>query len=146
MERKNAWEDYTSEEKTNLLNHWFHYYGGMLMTFDDFEKFHELASTKQDDLFDHIVTLFIARETIQSNLLIHCIRENEVDKLFKNSIKREKVDPQLKDLYEGYRNDVFNEIITTFLNPEPPIPLDIAIMVKKKHFHKKTNNGKRNKD
>ncbi len=128
IERKRCWEDYTSEEKTTLLTHWFYYYGGTLMTLKDMEDFRKLVAERQDDIFDHIVTSYAKYCTIQSNRLVYAMRDNAVDNLFSSSLDEETM--KELDEKEGVRRIISSEIIETFISPEPPVPMDIRIVVK----------------
>lgn len=129
MGNKRLWEEYTEEEKTTLLNHWFYYYGGTIMTLKDIEDFRALSETRQDEIFNHIVTNYIFRRTIQSNLLVACIRDNKVDELFNHSLTKKDLKQEQEEIYERVRSIISNELISTFISPEPPVPMDIGIVV-----------------
>ncbi len=130
MEKNKKWEDFTSEEKTNLLNHWFHYYGGVLMTLKDIELFDELSKIKQDAIFNHIVTLYIYKKTIQSNMLISFMRENKLADLFSANLVRPMLsNEEALEFYEEVRDIISNEIYKTYLKPEPSVPMDVEITV-----------------
>lgn len=137
MSSKKVWEEYTPEEQTTLLNHWFYYYGGVVMTLKDLENFRNLSTTRQKDIFDHIVTSFIYQRTIKSNLLIACLREDKTEELFKQSLHRESFTEDLLEKYEHVRQEITEEIFNTFINPEPPVPMDIAIVIEDDHKPKK---------
>ena len=137
MELKKDWEDYTKEEQTTLLNHWFYYYGGIIMTLKDIEDFRLLSATRQDEIFNHIVTNYIFRHTIQSNLLVACMRENKVDELFNHSLKREDLKPGKEEAFNDIRKMLSSELITTFIDPQPSIPMDIGIVVEDEPRRKK---------
>ena len=127
IERKRSWQEYNSEEKTTLLTHWFYYYGGVIMTLKDMEDFRNLVVTRQDQIFNHIVTNYVFRDTIQSNLLVSAMRSDRVDELFSLSLS----DEILKELDEDetIRRRISDEIIETFINPQPPVPMDIEVVV-----------------
>jgi hypothetical protein len=132
MEKAKKWEDFTTEEKITLLNHWFYYYGGVVLTLKDFELFRKLTATRPDDIFDHIVTRYIYQSTIKTNLLVSCLRDETVDELLKSSIRREFVADPYIEKYEDTRRLISEEIFNTFINPEPAVQMDIAILVKSK--------------
>jgi len=129
MEIKKTWEEYNKEEKETLLNHWFYYYGGMLMTPKDLEDFQSLSKTKQDEVFNHIVTNYIFNSTIQSNLLLMFMREGKVDEFLKHSIDPSKLSEENKAAFNDIRNMIAKEVSTTFLSPEPPVPLKLQVEV-----------------
>ena len=110
------WEDYSKEEQTNYLTHWFHYYGNMMYNFQELEDFRKLASTRQDDIFNHIVTEFLFRNTIQSGMLLTSMRKNKTEELFKTNLTKEKVLEVNQEgvvEYEKIRDIVVSEITGT---------------------------------
>ena len=136
MEKAKKWEEYTPQEKTDLLKHWFYYYGGTLVTFQEIEDFETLALTRQDDIFNYIMSSLITQKTIQSNLLVFCMRENKVEELFEHTIKFNDLPKDVQEKLSRLKQDITDEIVGTYLNPEPSKPMDIAIVVK-------SNNGKK---
>ena len=108
------WEDYSKEEQTNYLTHWFHYYGNMMYNFQELEDFRELAKTRQDDIFNHIVTEFLFQNTIQSGMLLTCMRDNKIEELFQTNLTREKVLEVNKDGLSDYEKirDIVVSVIT----------------------------------
>ena len=104
------WEEYTKEEQTNYLTYWFHYYGNMMYNFQELEDFRKLASTRQDEIFDHIVTEFIFRDTIQSGTLLLSMRKNKVEELFKTNLDRGKIKEEGLSEYEKIRYMIVAEI------------------------------------
>ena len=129
MEKGKKWEELPSQTKIDLLNHWFVYYGGLLIAFDEIEKFNRLAETHPDEIFDTIVTSFLARNTIQSNVLIMSMRRGLVAELFKRVIKYKTLSEEEKVKFDSVRCMLVDELITTYLDPQPPVPMDIAIIV-----------------
>ena len=112
METK-KWEDYNKEEQTNYLVYWFNYYGNLIYNFEELEDFTKLAKTRQDDIFDHIITRSIYENTIQSGMLLTCMRNNKVEELFKTNLTREKIKeapPEVLSEYEGIREEIICEI------------------------------------
>lgn len=129
MEKAKKWEEYTPQEKTDLLNHWFYYYGGTLISFQEIEDFRTLALTRQDDIFDFIMTSLITSNTIQSNLLVYCMRQNKVDELFEHVVKFSSLPADEQQKLSSIKQRITDEIVGTFLNPEPPVPMDVAIVI-----------------
>ena len=105
------WEDYSKQEQTNYLVYWFHQYGNMIYTFEELENFQKLAETRQDDIFNHIVTSLICMNTIKSGLLLTSMRENKVDELFEKSITKKIIEDEDLNDYEAIRDIVVKEII-----------------------------------
>ena len=129
--QKKRWEDLEAGEKTSLLDHWFYYYGGMMMTLKDIAAFRELSATRQDDIFSHIVTNFVYHKTIQSNLLLLSMRNGKIDELFGYSIRPEDIKPGKEESFENVRGMILGEMLGSFISPEPPVPMDIHIVIQK---------------
>lgn len=114
MEAKiKKWEEYTKEEQTGYLIHWFCYYGNMIFNLQELEDFKKLAETRQDDIFNHIVTIFICKDTIQSGMLFSYMKEDKIDELFAVSLTKEKIPETEKDdlsAYEDIRNIITTEL------------------------------------
>ena len=124
-EQRKKWEEFSSEEKTSILNHWFLYYGGLIVTLEEVENFRKLAETKQDDIFNFITTSFLFQNTIQSNVLVLSMRQNKVDELFNVTLKIDEVeDEQARAQIEKARSFIVKEMVHTYLYPEPPVPLN----------------------
>ena len=130
MSKEKSWEEFTPEERTSLLNHWFYYYGGVVLTLKDFADFRTISTTRQDEIFDHIVTSFIFQNTIQSNVLVACLRQQKLDELFSHSLTRAMIQESALEQYEAARRMISSEILNTLINPEPPVPMDINILIK----------------
>ena len=129
MENNKRWEDFSEGEKTTLLEHWFYYYGGLIMTLKDLEDFRNISTSRQDEIFAHIVTNYIFRNTIQSNMLLAFLRENKIDELLNASVSVNNFSEDKRSVYEEVRVMISNELLNTFINPEPSIPMDIEIII-----------------
>lgn len=124
---KITWENLTTEQKTNYLNFWFHYYGGVIYTLEELEQFMELAKTKADEIYNHICTLFIMRDTIQSSTLVMAMRQNKVDDLLAHNMNQgviESLDIKPEDkkemlaIYEETGEMIINEIAKSYSKRE----------------------------
>ena len=123
------WNDYSNEDKSNILNHWFYYYGGVLVTLEEIEEFRKLAMTRQDDIFNYIVTSSLINKTIQTNVLVAYMRENRVDELFEHLIDMGNLSEPARRKVEAVRDFLIKEIVHTYLFPEPPVPMNIQIVI-----------------
>lgn len=119
------WEEYTPEEKSALLNHWFTYYGGMLIRFDELCQFYDLAKTRQDEIFASIMLSLIANDTMQSNYLLTCMRGHIVDILFDKVKEFMHPTEDLVEICDGLKDMIVEELVKTYNNPEPAIPLNL---------------------
>jgi hypothetical protein len=117
MDKGKTWDEYTKEEQANLLNHWYVYYGGLIVTLAEIDKFHELSLTHQDDIFNYILSSFIANNTIQSSFLTVCMRDNRLDELFENVVKYDDLTEDDKERINPVRQFILDEIVNTYLNP-----------------------------
>ncbi len=125
MEIKKTWEEYSEAEKAALLNHWFYYYRGAKMKPKDLADFKALSQTKQDEVFNHIVTNFIFNSTMQPDILLYSIREGKAEQLITHTINPARLSEENREHYENIRRIVSNDVVETYLNPEPRIPLKL---------------------
>ncbi len=137
MEKAKKWEEYSPKEKTDLLKHWFYYYGGTLISFQELEDFESLALTRQEEIFDLIMTSFLTQNTIQSNILVFCMRQNKVDELFKHIVRYNALPEEEQERLKNVRQVLTDEIVGTYLEPEPPVPMDVVITTVEKNPQKK---------
>ena len=129
-ENRKKWDEFSKEEKTSLLNHWFYYYGGVIVTLEEIEKFGELAKTKQEEIFNYITTSLICNNTIQTNVLVACMRQNKIDELFEHVINVQSIeDEAAKAQIEEVRNYIVKEMVHSYLYPEPPVPMSVDVVV-----------------
>ena len=128
-ENRKKWDEFSKEEKTSLLNHWFYYYGGVIVTLEEIEKFGELAKTKQEEIFNYITTSLICNNTIQTNVLVACMRQNKVDELFEHVINVQSIeDEAARAQIEEVRNYIVKEMVHSYLYPEPPVPMSVEVV------------------
>ena len=104
------WEEYSNEEKTDYLVYWFCQYGNQIFTFQELEDFRNLAKEKYDDIFDHIIVTLMVAGTIQSGVLLDCMRAGEIDGLFKLNCIKNKLKQDNPEKYEKAREIVVAEI------------------------------------
>jgi hypothetical protein len=93
------------------------------------EDFRKVSSTKQDEVFSHIITNYIFRNTIQSNVLISFLRQDKLDQLFSISIHDDDIKEEDKEFFSTIRRDISSEILESYIYPEPPVPMDLEIIV-----------------
>ncbi len=126
MESKKTGEEYSGAEKEALLNHWFYYYRGAQMKPKDLEDFKALSQSQQDKVFNHIVTNFIFNSTMQPDMLLYSIREGKAEQLIEHTqINPERLSEENREYYENIRRIVSSDVVETYINPEPRIPLKL---------------------
>ena len=113
MEKK--WEEYTIEEKKDLLIYWFPHFCGRPISTVDSNQFKALANERPDQLFDHIVTNYVYNTSMQSDLLLFYMRDNRVDQILSHSIEPEKLSMDSKESYYRIRDYVVGQIASEHL-------------------------------
>lgn len=122
MEKK--WEEYTIEEKNELLEFWFPYYSGMPLTHLDTNQFRAIAKAKPDDVFDSIVTNYIINTSMQSDLLLIFMRDNRAEQLFSHSIDPTKLSTETRENYYRIREYVANTIASELLASKEAVEIE----------------------
>ncbi len=117
MEEKEKWEDYTKEEKTDLLIHWFKYVEKYIDKYDytpeDLERFIRLAESMPDDVFNYIVNLWFTKESWSLSKLIENMYFGEIiiNATISNIINRDNLDPLTRDELDEIRDDMLGNLI-----------------------------------
>jgi hypothetical protein len=130
------YEEYTKEEKIELLNHWFYYYGKVPFTPEEWISVRELIETNPDRIFDYIAISNIVNRTIAPTLLLQAMASNELDKLFEVVPRVEDLNESMQGPYKETFKVVFDSIVHTYNNPEPAVPMDLAIIIEEKEKNK----------
>lgn len=117
MELK-QFDAYTNEEIEELLSHWFYYYGTEVYTLEEFEKFMKIVKEEPKKAFE--LAAILCHRGMGSTPVLDAIRGNKtlIEGLIKN--------------YEDFSNttkmflqrDFIEEVVNTYNNPEPAIPID----------------------
>lgn len=119
MEKK-KFELYTSEERENLLLHWWHYYGKMIISLAEFEKFRDLV--KKDSVLMKDVAVISYVMGYSSQALIMAMRNNDLDNYF-SGIKKIVGSDEYKKIKAEVESSFFDEVVSTFNEPEADIPM-----------------------
>ena len=117
MELKD-WNDYTPEEKEALLWHLFIYYGKYVYSLEELEMFDALIKEAPDKMFE----IFLHSNVIKKNgqpIILEALRKNDKPLInLKAEIKKYK-----EEDIEEYKKFFLTEIVNTFNNKAPSIPL-----------------------
>ncbi len=117
MELKD-WNDYTPEEKEALLRHLFIYYGKYVYSLEELEMFDALIKEAPDKIFE----IFLHSNVIKKNgqpIILEALRKNDKPLInLKAEIKKYK-----EEDVEEYKKFFLTEIVNTFNNKAPSIPL-----------------------
>ena len=120
MELK-KWNEYSLDEKNELLLHWWHYFGKSIYTFDELERFRGLIVEKSDQIFNFATIAYLANES--SRILLEAMRKNVVDKILELTDFSNKKDKKTKTVLENASASLIVTLVNTYNDPEPDIPL-----------------------
>lgn len=122
------WKDYSISEKNRLLHHWWYYYGKLIITLEEQQKFNELVDKDSDQVFALAVASYVHGESSQP--LIYAMRANKVEALMATIQKTESIiDEKVKNTFSLAENKLIIEIVRTYNNPQPSIPMSDNIIV-----------------
>lgn len=121
MEVKN-WNEYTNDQKKTLVKHWWHYYGKMVITFAELQRFHELVEKDVDTIFRFAVDSFIIGQSSQQ--LIVAMRFNEENQLLEKVTIIDELNDKEKEEYELATKAFVEMLIDSYNNPEPDVSMD----------------------
>lgn len=113
-----AYKDYTDEEKKILLGHWFNYYGKKIYTSEELHNF-TVATEEYPGLLFEIAAMLYYNE-VGSTPLLDAMRGNKSELVTLFMKAKETTDEEK----EQFRNGFINEVVNTYNNPEPSIPLE----------------------
>ena len=119
MEKK-RFSEYSREEKEVLLMHWWHYYGKMLITFAEMEKFHDLVREDSNLIKDVAIVSYILGYSSQG--IIKAMRTNDLDNYFEG-IRKFVSSSQYMAIKEETEDMFFGQLIETYNKPEPSVPM-----------------------
>ncbi len=115
-------------EKKNLLMHWFHYYGKMVYTLGEMERYGELLESNLCDVENTAVVSYLNNEG--PTVLLLSIRSKKEAELFESveACLKPFSDKQLEKFGE-VKEQFYTEVYKTFMNPEPNVPMSPEEMV-----------------
>lgn len=117
MELKD-WNDYTPEEKEALLRHLFIYYGKYVYSLEELEMFEALIKEAPDKIFEIFLHSYVIKKNGQP-IILEALRKNDKPLInLKAEIKKYK-----EEDIEEYKKFFLTEIVNTFNNKAPSIPL-----------------------
>ncbi len=121
------WNLYTKEEKKDILNHWWYYYGKLLITFDEIEEFNRLLDSNTEDIYVSALMGYV--QGLSSQVLIAAMRQGRVEEYFK-ILPNVEDDEKLKEVFKAISKDFLNEVVGTLNNPEPSVPMSDEEIIK----------------
>lgn len=118
---KKSWDCYTEEEKVDLLNHWWFYFGKMMFTMQEYSKFLKLIESTPDTVWDIAILSFSQNMTTQP--LISAMRQNELAKLIISSCAVvKKIKALSPEGWSSLEDCLLDNLVPTYNDPEPSIP------------------------
>ena len=119
MEKK-RFSEYSEEEKEVLLMHWWHYYGKMLITLAEMEKFHDLVKEDSELIKDVAMVSYILGYSSQG--IIKAMRTNDLDNYFEG-IRKFVESSEYMAIKDEAEDMFFEQLIETYNKPEPSVPM-----------------------
>ena len=112
--------EYSQNEKEELLMHWFHYYGKILVTVEEIEKFYELVKSDSNLIKDAAMVAYVLGESSQG--IINAMRTNNLDNYFED-IKSYVTSARYRTIAEEAEDMFFEQVVDTYNNPEPSVKM-----------------------
>ena len=98
---------------SNLLMHWWHYYGKCIYTYGELQKFLELLKKDEEKILDVAVASYIMGDG--PTILLMAIRNNEVEKLYDVLPNKSSFNStELKD-YNYYKSKFLEKIKDSYI-------------------------------
>lgn len=120
MEMK-KWQSYTAEEKTALLNHWWYYFGKLMILHKEQEEWENISSRTPDTAWNMAVLNYTQRMTSQP--IVMAMRNGALNQLMdmanKVASESKKKSPAV---WAQAENGLLSNIVSTYNKPEPPVP------------------------
>lgn len=119
MEIKN-FDEYTKEEQSQLMLHWWQHYGKIPFTAEELNKFSEYVDNDPKLIWEVAIVSVIRGESSQS--LISAMRNGNIEEYF-DLIKVIIQTNKYKRLAENFENIFIGMLVESYNNPEPDIPM-----------------------
>lgn len=118
IEIKN-WNDYSFEEKNKLLQHWWHYYGKMMYTLQEWEEFNKLVEKDADRMFIFAIGSYIMGTSSQP--LICAMRQRNVDEVIASLPEKKELEDN--EMYFKIENSLISQLVKSYNDPQPVVPM-----------------------
>lgn len=136
--------EYSEEEKSQLLNHLWHYYGKHVYSLEDLTNYNQIVKSNSDKLFDLAVFTSFSGFNFQT-IVLTAMRGNNLHTLFSKLPTFEEGTPEKRE-HDLFASKLLCEVVSNYNNPEPDVPMSdeeikeqVARLVKtnknKKGFH-----------
>lgn len=121
MENK-KFDEYTKEEQKNLLFHWWKYYSRDIYTLEELEIFEGMLDDDCKNTYQLAVLSYI--NGYGNKLLLGAMRNDALEELKGKVPDFGKSGLEFKKYFEEEEEAFISEIVNSYNNPEPSIPLD----------------------
>lgn len=111
--------EYTNDEQMEILFHWWHYYGKLPLSFPEMEKFKELLD-RDIEFVKNAALIAWARESASQDL-VRAMRGDLEG--YRKHIMKLASSKEFKDVEELLESTFIEEVVRTYNNPEPSIPM-----------------------
>lgn len=126
MELK-KFNEYTPAEQKRLLLHWWQYYGKLIYTPDELDLFSHMIDENSEQVMDLAVVSYI--NELSNQPIIMAMRNNCLEELKKTLPSVEKLNDELKVLYEQEKNNLIAKLVKTYNDPEPDVPMSLEEII-----------------
>ncbi len=117
------WNQYSDQEKYELLFHWWFYYGKMVITQEENEAFQELAKRFPDQIMNFATLSYVQGKSSQP--LIQMMRENQLENVL--SVATMSMENfQQNATFCRAREGLLSNLVQTYNHPEPSVPMSKA--------------------
>ena len=112
-------DEYTKDEQMEIMFHWWHYYGKLPLSFAEMDKFKNLMEEDME-FVKNAALIAWARESASQDL----VRAMRTDlNGYKKHVKELASSKEFKDVEELLESTFVEEVVRTYNNPEPSIPM-----------------------
>ena len=116
------WNEYSAEEKVNLLNHHYHYYGKSIINLAEMEQMRDLIAQNPDLMWNLAVVSHITRSNAQTTL-VRTLRHNMIEELLRSLPDKSTFTEEEKEAYDLCGTHLLKETVETYNNPQPAKPM-----------------------
>lgn len=110
------------KQKKTLLTFWFHYYGKLIYTLEEYETFLDLLETNLSDMENIAVMTCICNQS--PSIIVLSIRQNKRKELL-SCVSMEDINKSgLSQHFEKSRNEFWTIIQHDYQNPQSDVPIE----------------------
>ena len=111
--------EYTKDEQMEIMFHWWHYYGKLPLSFAEMDKFKKLMDEDMD-FVKNAALIAWARESASQDL-VRAMRTDLTG--YRKHVNELAASKEFMDIEEILESTFIEEVVRTYNNPEPSIPM-----------------------